>query len=159
MAQGEFALVNEHLAAALHKPPFGWNPVGDHEIYVLLADVAAHQRDETMLAAYAARAEEISSGLGHTLYQAMALRALAILDELHGEMGRAQARLKESLRLFQRMDTRWQMGRTLVNLGELSAAAGKVAEARNYFSQAAAAFEEMGAHSAAERARSSLKTP
>lgn len=153
MAQGEFVLVNEHLTAAMQKPPMGWNPVGDHELYVLLADVAAQQRDETMLSTYAPQAETVSVRLKHTLYQAIALRALGILDEIHGRMARAEARLKQSYELFQRLETRWQMGRTLLDLGQLSAAEGKNKEASEYFAQAVNEFESMGARLAAEQAR------
>lgn len=157
MAQGEFALVNEHLTAAMQKPPLGWNPVGNHEIYVLLADVAAQQQDETMLATYAPQAETISVRLRHTLYQAISLRALGILDEMHGRLVHAEARLKESYGLFQRLDARWQMGRTLFDLGRLSATTGKSEEASEYFAQAASAFESMGARPAAERAQTFME--
>jgi tetratricopeptide (TPR) repeat protein len=153
MAQGEFVLVNEHLTAAMQKPPMGWNPVGDHELYVLLADVAAQQRDETMLTMYVPQAETISVRLQHTLYQAIALRALGILDEMHGRMARAEARLKQSYELFQRLETRWQMGRTLFALGQLSATEGRSKEASEYFAQAVNEFESMGARPASERAR------
>ena len=157
MARGEFALVNEHLTTAMQKPPMGWNPVGDHEIYVLLADVAAQQRDEAMLAIYAPQAETVSIHLKHTLYQAIALRAMGILDELHGKFAGAEAQLRESFALFQRLDTRWQMGRTLFELGRLSAATGKTEEASKCFTQAANAFEFMGACPAAEQARAFME--
>jgi hypothetical protein len=153
MAEGEFALVNEHLAAAMQKPPMGWNPVGDHELYVLLADVAAQERDEPMLTMYAPQAEAISVRLKHTLYQAIALRALGILDEIHGRIVRAQERLKESYGLFQQLEAHWQMGRTLFDLGRLSATAGRSREASEYFAQAANELESMGARAASERAR------
>jgi len=145
MGQGEFALVKEHLTNAIRKPPIGWNPVGDHEIYVSMADIAATLRDESLLSTYAAQSDEISLSLGHTLYHAVTLRALGILDWLHHDYPQAETRLRESCLLFQQLGTRWQIGRTLFDLGEMSTELGKMGEAKEYFSQALSAFEVMGA--------------
>ena len=157
MAEGEFVLVNEHLTAAMQKHPMGWNPVGDHEIYVLLADVAAEKRDETMLGMYAPQAEAISARLKHTLYRAIALRSLGVLDELHGRTVLAEARLKESYDLFQKLEARWQMGRTLFELGQLSAVVGRSKEASEYFAQAANELESLGARPLLERVRTFME--
>ena len=81
MAEGEFALVREHLEAALNKPSQGWAPVGDHELYSLLADAAVQQRDEAALRQYAAPAEETARRYDHRLYQAIAHRACRVLLE------------------------------------------------------------------------------
>jgi tetratricopeptide (TPR) repeat protein len=158
MAEGEFVLVDKHLTAAMQKPPMGWNPVGDHELYVLLADVAAQQRDEILLTMYAPQAEAISVRLKHTLYQAISLRALGILDEMRGSFAAAEAQIKESYGLFQRLDARWQVGRTLFELGRLSTAAGKSEEADQYFTKAANAFESLEARPAAEQVQTFLKS-
>lgn len=144
MGRGEFAPVKEHLQAASEKPSVGWKPVGDHEVYVLLADIGAMHKDKELLSAYALRSDEISLSLNHHLYHAIALRALAILDWLDHDFARAEERLKESWRLFQRLETHWQIGRTLYDLGELSAVMGKHDEAETYFTQAQAAFRIMG---------------
>jgi hypothetical protein len=156
MGQGEFALVKEHLMNAIQKPPIGWNPVGDHEIYVSLADIGATHRDEKLLSAYASRSDEISLSLGHSLYHAVALRALGILDWLHHDIPEAEARLMESFHLFQQLETRWQVGRTLFDLGEMSAAQGKKEQARGYFSQALSAFEAMGVQPFVNKTREHL---
>lgn len=145
MGQGEFALVKEHLTRAIQKPPIGWNPVGDHEIYVALADIAVIHRDEKLLSTYAAPSYEISLSLSHTLYHAVALRALGILDWLNHDYPEAEARLRESCHLFQQLGTNWQIGRTFFDLGEVSTALGKMEEAKEYFLQALSAFEMMGA--------------
>jgi len=144
MGRGEFAQVKEHLIAASEKPSVGWNPVGDHEVYVLLADIGAMHRDRELLSAYAFRSDEISLSLNHLLYHAITLRALAILDWLDHDFVRAEERLKESCQLFQQLETHWQIGRTLYDLGELSAGMGKHDEAKSYFTQAQAAFRIMG---------------
>jgi hypothetical protein len=147
MGRGEFALAKEHLMAASEKPSIGWNPIGDHEVYVLLADIGALHRDKELLSAYALRSNEISLALNHHLYHAIALRALAILDWLDHNFARAEERLKESRQLFQRLETHWQIGRTLFDLGELSAGMGKHDEANIYFAQAQSAFRIMGVRS------------
>ena len=144
MGRGEFALAKEHLVAASEKPPIGWNPMGVHEVYVLLADIGALQRDKELLTAYALRSDEISLSLNHHLYHAIALRALAILDWLDHDFARAEERLKESCQLFQRLETRWQIGRTLLDLCELSTSMGNQDEAKTYFTQAQSAFKTMG---------------
>ena len=83
----------------------------------------------------------------YSLYHAIALRALAILDWLDHDFGRAEERLKESWRLFQRLETHYQIGRTLLDLGELSAGMGKHEEAESYFAQAQSAYRIMGVRS------------
>lgn len=145
MGEGEFALIKEHLTTAMRLPPVGWNPVGEHEILVLLADIGAMNRDEALLATYAYEADFISLSLDHLLYHAMAIRALGILDWLHRDYARAEDQLRESIRLFQQLETRWQLGRTLYDLGELSMDLGRTMQAREFFMQALLAFEEMGA--------------
>ena len=144
MGRGEFAQVKEQLKAASEKPSIGWKPVGDHEVYVLLADIGAINKDKELLSAYALRSDEISLSLKHHLYHAITLRALAILDWLDHDFTRAEERLKESWQLFQRLETHWQIGRTLYDLGELSDGIGKHDEAKSYFTQAQAAFRIMG---------------
>jgi hypothetical protein len=42
MAEGEFALVRQHLEGMLNQTA-EW--VGDHDLYAMLADAAAQQRD------------------------------------------------------------------------------------------------------------------
>ena len=153
MGEGEFALVKRHLTAALQLPPVGWNPVGMHEILVLLADTGAMNRDEQLLSTYASKADAMSLSLNHLLYHAMAKRALGILDWLHRDYARAEDQLRESVQLFQQLETRWQLGRTLYDLGELSIDLEKPAQAREFFTQALSAFEEMGAAPSVTRTR------
>jgi len=62
-----------------------------------------------------------------------------------GEYTAAEARLAQALAVFRELDTRWQSGRTLFDLGELAVAQGNFAAARDHFSGALAAFTAMGA--------------
>lgn len=145
MAEGEFTLVREHLEAAISKPSMGWSSFGDHEVYTMLADVAAQQRDEAALRRYAPLAEQAARQYGHTLYQAIAHRAWGVAHRLAGEYAEAEARLKRALAFFQGLETRWQIGRTHSELGELALVQSDTNAARDHFSQALAAFEAMRA--------------
>ncbi len=153
MAEGEFALVRQSMEAALRKTA-QW--VGDHDLYAMLADAAAQQRDEAALRHYAPLAEETAVRYNHTLYRAIAHRAWAVAHRLAGEYAEAEAQLNQALALFQGLDTRWQIGRTLFELGELSQAQKDAAGARDYFSRALTFFEAMGARPDEARVRTAL---
>ena len=154
MAEGEFALVHKYLEIAINKTAV-W--VGEHDLYAMLADAAAQQREESALQKYAPLAEEFASRYDHKLYQAIAYRAWGVAHQLAGRYDEAKGRLKRALELFETLDTRWQIGRTLFELGELALRSHPENEAaREYFSRALAAFEEMGALPDATRTREKL---
>ena len=159
MAEGEFALVRQYLETVLVKSasPVG-APTGDHDLYVMLADAAAPQRDEVALRKYAPRAEETAARISHTLYTAIAHRAWGVAHCLAGDYAEAEARLDQALKIFQKLDTRWQLGRTWFEFGELSRAQNKTEQARDYFSLALTAFEEMRAVLDAARTRAALES-
>ena len=156
-AEGEFALVREHLEAALPKPSIGWIAFGDHEVYNLLADTAARQRDETALQKYAPLAEEAAIRYDHKLNQAIAHRAWGVLCRLAGQYAESQFRFDRALEIFQQMDTRWQIGRTLFELGELASTQLETSNARHYFARALSVFEIVGALPDLARTREKLK--
>ncbi len=158
MAEGEFALVRQHLETGLHLRYGGGQSFGDHAMYTMLADVAALQRDEAAVRQYAPLAEECSRHYGHALYQAIASRAWGVAHRLAGEHAEAEARLKQALEYFRGLGVRWQMGRTLFELGELALAQNNIREARDHFSQALSAFEEMKAAPDAARTRAALQS-
>jgi len=155
MAEGEFALVRQNLEIALQKTA-AW--VGEHDLYAMLADAAAQQRDEIALRQYAPLAEETARRYEHKLYQAIAHRAWGAAHHLAGEHAEAEARLQQALELFRGLDTRWQIGRTLFVLGELAQAQGDAAGARERLTLALAAFEEMKAAPDAARTRALLES-
>jgi hypothetical protein len=123
----------------------------------MLADVAVQQRDLAALRQYAPLAEQLASRYDHGLYQAIAHRAWGVANRLAGEYAEAKVRLHQALELFQGLDTRWQIGRTLSELGELAVARAEAATAHNYFSRALAEFEAMKAVPDADRARAALE--
>ena len=163
MAEGEFALGKEQLETALHKKMIARadrisTPGGDHDLYAWLADIAVQQRDEAALRQYAPKAEESATGLEHRLYRAIAHRAWGVAHRLAGEYTDAEARLNKALALFTELETRWQIGRTLLECGELAKAQGDLSRARSYFGRALTAFEFMRAEPMVGRTRAILAT-
>jgi hypothetical protein len=123
---------------------WGTNP-HDHDLYILLADAAARQRDLAAIRRYAPLAEELAVRDDHKLYRAIAHRSMAVAHRLAGEYADAETRLNHALELFQPLGTRWQIGRTLFEQGELEGSRGNRASARDYFSRARVEFDALGA--------------
>ena len=76
--------------------------------------------------------------------------------QLAGQHVDAEVRLKQALELFEALDARWQIGRTLFELGELALSHTEDEAAREHFSRALTAFEEIGALPDATRTREKL---
>jgi tetratricopeptide (TPR) repeat protein len=153
MGEGEFALVKQHLETALHAE-VSW--VGDHDVCATLVDVAAMQRDEAAIRQYAPQAEDLAVRYGHVLYQAIAHRAWGVAHRLAGEHAEAETRLNQALELFRGLETQWQIGRTLFELGELAVARTNAADAHVFFTRALALFEDLRAAPDAARTRTAL---
>ena len=145
MADGEFALIREYGEAGLIHPSKGWATVGDHDLYCLLADAAAQQRDEAALQKYAPLADEFALRYDHKLYRAITHRAWGVSHCLVSQYAESQIQFDRALVIFQQMNTRWQIGRTLFELGELAVARADNIIAREYFTRALSEFEMMDA--------------
>jgi hypothetical protein len=63
-----------------------------------------------------------------------------------------------ALTLFQELETRRQMGRTLVEMGKLAVDRSQLAQARVQFSQALNLFSEMGAKPDKDLVRARLES-
>ena len=127
----------------------------DHDIYMILADTAAELRDVNALRKYVPELENLASRDNHRLYLAIAYRALGVGHRLAGEHAEAENHLRQALGLFTKLGTRWQIGRTLFELGELNLADSPM-KSREYYSQALGTFEEIQAAPNAERTRIAL---
>ena len=159
LAEGEFALVHEHLDQALQgsNDPVRWgSAVTDLDYEVLYADASARARDRAGLENFVQRAEEGAERLGHRLYQGIARRAHGVLLLLDGQPEPARGRLDQALAVFESMGTRWQIGLTLAERATACTALGDLASARADWQRALASFEAIGARPAAERARQGL---
>jgi len=159
-AQGEFALVKRNLENAIETAgqPVNFGTMAhDHEVYMMLADTAAELRDASAVHKYAPQLERLASRDNHRLYLAIAYRAFGVGHRLAGENSAAETRLKDALGIFTELGTRWQIGRTLFELGELNLADSRM-KAREYYSQALGSFEEIQAEPNAERTRLALNT-
>jgi tetratricopeptide (TPR) repeat protein len=161
-AEGEFALVKQSLENAMETAgqPVNFGTMAhDHEIYMTLADTAVEMRDTNALHKYAPHLEELAERDKHKLYLAIAYRALGVAHRLEGKHTEARTRLKQALDLFTKLGARWQMGRTLFELGEWNLTQPeKKIQAREYFSLALSLFEEIQALPNAERTHEVLKS-
>jgi tetratricopeptide (TPR) repeat protein len=158
MAEGEFALMQQHLEAALKlSSSAGAAPGGDHDLYAMLVDGAAQQRDPAGLQKYAALAEETARRIGHKLHLAIAQRAWGVAHTLAGEYPQAEARFKQALDIFSDYPAPWQIGCTLFEMGELARLQMKTEQARDYYSRALSTFEELHAAPYAARTRAALE--
>jgi len=153
MAEGEFALVQKYLEIAVNKTA-SW--VGEHDLYAMLADAAAQQRDQAALQKYAPLAEEFASRYDHKLYLAIAHRAWGVSHRLAGQYADAETRLTRALDIFQQLETHWQIGRTLFELGELALSRAEKPAADENFARALSMFEVMGAQPDITRIRERL---
>ena len=127
----------------------------DHEIYMTLTDIAVELRDADALRKYTPNLERLAARDNHRLYLAIAYRARGVEHRLAGEPTEAENSLRQALGLFTKLGTRWQIGRTLFELGELNITQS-TAKAREYYSQALGSFEEIGAAPNAERTHIAL---
>lgn len=122
-----------------------------------LADIAAEMRDADALLRYAPALEELANRDNHKLYLAIAQRALGVAHRLSAEYPEAEDLLKQALGLFTKLGTRWQIGRTLFELGELHRNRSNI-KAREYYSQALGSFEEIQSIPYVERVRGALNS-
>jgi len=158
MAEGEFALMQQHLEAALKLSSLaGAAPAGDHDVYAMLVDGAAQQRDPVGLQKYALLAEQTARRIDHKLHLAIAQRAWGVAHTLAGEYSQAEARFKQALDIFNAYPAPWQIGRTLFEMGELTRLQLKTEQARDYYSRSLSTFEELQAAPYAARARAALE--
>ncbi len=128
----------------------------EHDIYMMLADTAAQRREVAALLQYVPRLEELAVRDGHRLYLAIAERAMGVASRLTGEHKEAESRLNHALELFAGLGSRWQSGRTLVELGELEMSRKNSLAARDYFTRALREFEALGAAPDALRTKERL---
>lgn len=159
MAEGEFALVSQHLEGALKKDVLlDFVPTGDHDLYAVLVDGAAQQRNRQDLQKYAPLAEETAAHIGHKLYLGIAHRAWGVAHTIAGKYPQAEARLQQALEIFATYPAPWQIGRSLFEMGELAQAQGNQEQAHHHYSGALTAFEELDAAPYAARTRAALES-
>lgn len=117
----------------------------DHEMYMVLADTAAQSHDKPALQKYAPLLEQVAERDDHKFYLAIAHRAWGVAHRLEGDYSKSKARLKAALELFESFGARWQIGRTLAEMGQLELSKSKGKPAREHFLKALTAFEDIRA--------------
>ena len=130
----------------------------DLDLYVMAVDAAARAQDEVGVSKYLAIAEEAAEHANHTLYEAVVRRARGVAHRLAGEWDEAANQLAAAADEFRALDTPWQIGRTLLELGEVELSRGNKDLAGEHYSEAFTALEGLGAAPDAERARTALET-
>ena len=128
----------------------------DQDMYAMAVEAAVLAHDAENLNKYLPLAEETAASINHRLYQAIALRGRGVSHDMAGEKAEAANNLAAALDDFRALDTPWQIGRTLLELGEVEQSRGNGDLARAHFSEALRAFEFLGAVPDAERARIGL---
>lgn len=142
MAEGEFAEAQIYLEKAANI--IGqW--VGDHDIYAMLADTAARQRDFNGLEKYAPLADQTSQQYNHRLYRGISKRAIGVLATLKNDLERAEQHLTEASEIFLELGTNWQRARTEESLGFLKARQGEIYQAKTCYNHAIQIFEDLQA--------------
>lgn len=159
MAEGEFALVSEHMETARQRPgqPVKRGTMAhDHETYLMLVDSAVQKHDQEGIQKYATRLKELAKRDDHKLYLAIAQRALGVGHRLSNQYDEAETCLTEALELFEQLGARWQKGRTLVEMAELELVRENRTQAHRYLSDALTDFEAMKALPNVEQTQSAL---
>lgn len=128
----------------------------DLDVYAMALDTAARAEDEEGLRKYLPVAEEAAARVNHELYMAVVRRARGIGNRLAGDWDEAAGQLATAVDEFRVFDTPWQIGCTLIELGEVEQHRGNADLARGHYSEALAAFEGLGAAPDADRARKAL---
>ena len=129
----------------------------DHDVYMTLTDSAAQEYDAAAIELYAPRLEELATRDNHKLYLGILYRAQGIAKRLEGNFDDAAELFPRALEIFHALGTRWQSGRTLVELGELERTRHNPNAARNYFERAVNEFDALRAAPDASRARGALE--
>lgn len=130
----------------------------DLDMNAMAVDTAARSRDQEGLRKYLAVSEEAAERANHGLYKAVARRARGIDHRLAGDLDQAADQLAGAVDEFRTLDTPWQVGRTLLELGEVEQLRGDNDSARGHYSEAMDAFGGIGAVPYEERARSGLES-
>lgn len=128
------------------------------DMYVMAVDGAARAQDEDRLSQYLSDAEESAEHANHTLYKAVVRRARGVAHRLAGEWDEAADQLAAAADEFRALDTPWQIGRTLLELGEVEQGRENIELARGHYLEALTAFEGLGAAPDSERARTAMES-
>jgi hypothetical protein len=103
-AEGEFTLVTQYMEKSLQSPLWYW---GEFNLYALLIDAAAQQRNLETLRQYIAPAEESALRNDHRLYIGVAYRARGVMYRRMDDYRQAGFWLAKALAVFQQLATRW----------------------------------------------------
>ena len=159
LAEGEFALVQEELEAALQlsgQPVKRGTMAHEHIVYMMLTDAAVQLEDVDGIDKNLALLEPLAEKDEHQPYLAIAHRARGTVLRLNGALAEAEEHLNKALDLFGQFDASWQIGRTQCELAELAMALTDHKKAYDHYMQAQEHFEKMQALPYLKRTREKL---
>lgn len=130
----------------------------DHDMYAIGIDAAVRADNPDKLRAYLAMAGTSEGMNKHRLYHAIAARGEGVSSKLAGDHDAASDQLEIALQGFRELETSWQIGRTLLELGEVEGAREHPEAASVHFTEALGVFEALGAIPDADRARNALES-
>jgi tetratricopeptide (TPR) repeat protein len=147
---GRFEEARQDLSLATedNTPPEGLNWIA-----VCKAELAAHTGEDSTFDFFTPSFEALLEHHGSRQHLYRGRRALGVAHASRGEYDRARERLNQAQDGFLALDTPWQQGRTLLELGKLERAAGDEAAAQVHFQNALSLFEGMKARFHAEQTR------
>jgi tetratricopeptide (TPR) repeat protein len=128
----------------------------EHIVYMMLVESAATARDRATILEYAPVLEELARRDDHQPYLAISYRGYGIAHRLAGEYEQAEASLQQALKIFEELETPWQRGRTLYELGELAMFQGAGDLSREMYTQALEEFERIQAKPDMARTKAAL---
>jgi len=128
----------------------------DMIFYSLLIDTAALEEDLDKLKEYTPWLVSESGRHDHQLFQAVALRAQAVINRLGRNFKPARNQLQDAVSAFETLETNWQLGRTYMELGSLARAQNDQGSAGQHYQTAMDFFESLSAIPDLQRARQAL---
>jgi hypothetical protein len=131
-------------------------PEGLNWIAVCRAEIGAYLGDSSAFDLFTPELEALLEGHGDRKHLYRGRRALGVTHAHRGEYVQARERLSQALAGFVELDTPWQQGRTLLEMGKMERAAGDEAAAQLHFQNALSLFEDMKARFHAKQTRELL---
>ena len=128
----------------------------DHDMYAIGIDAAVRANNPEQLRTYLDMAGASEAMNKHALYRAIAARGEGVSSKLAGDYDAASDQLEVALQGFRELETNWQIGRTLLELGEVEQAREHPEAAKTHLSEALSVFETLGVVPDTDRARNAL---
>jgi tetratricopeptide (TPR) repeat protein len=146
--------VQQNMEDALKKTGGGYQ---DESLILMIVDSAVEQREIDALRKYLPDLENSSVWVEKDINRAVTQRASGVNLLLDGKYSEAEEKLNTALKTFEDFDTLWQKGRTYYELGQLEAVQEHNTAAKDFYQQAIACYEKLGAMPDIKKTKEALK--